>query len=428
MTPHSYLDDRRTFAAFLTDYVGYGIAMAAISMTTYLPMFLKSQTDSNVVIGLIPATFALARSFTCMLAAPYLERKRFIRIWMIVAMVVERTPLILCGVWIFFSRACSPGLVVAGVLILWTLYNLGNGLASTAWGSYFARVLSPQKRGRLNGWGISISALCGLAVVPAVEWLIESFGLPRGYGMAMSGGGLLLVAGSLIFLLGREAPFVEVKQRTDWRGYMREMVPILRSDARFRWFIVAACLWLISYTGFSYFTVYAIQQFGAGPNTVMWYTISMAAGSGFTGYICGQVAGKRGYTVVLLFGFGATIASMVAVFFTRQGEWMYPAFALAGCAMSASYISIINLPMELAQRQHVPTYVAVSAFVRGPVGTLAPLAAGIYLEFFDFTPLFLFCAFTGIVGAYLLNHFVREPRNAASDLPAKASVAGRERG
>lgn len=71
--------DRRKFAAFLTDYVDYGTAMAALSIATYLPMFLQENGASPVVIGLIPAACALGRAITGLLAAPYLERHSLIR-------------------------------------------------------------------------------------------------------------------------------------------------------------------------------------------------------------------------------------------------------------------------------------------------------------------------------------------------------------
>ena len=45
-------------------------------MVTYLPMFLRENGASNVVIGLIPGIYALTRAFTGLLAAPYVDRAR----------------------------------------------------------------------------------------------------------------------------------------------------------------------------------------------------------------------------------------------------------------------------------------------------------------------------------------------------------------
>ncbi len=91
--------DRRTFISFITDFVSYGIAMSAVSMATYLPLFLKTHGASDLVIGLIPAAFAAGR-MTGLLVAPVIEARPLIGRWMVAVMLVERLFLVLCGGWI----------------------------------------------------------------------------------------------------------------------------------------------------------------------------------------------------------------------------------------------------------------------------------------------------------------------------------------
>jgi hypothetical protein len=80
-------------------------------------------------------------------------------------------------------------------------------------------------------------------------------------------------------------------------------------------------------------------------------------------------------------------------------------------------MALVNMPMELGDRQRVPTYVALSAFVRGPVGALAPLAAGVYLEFFPYGPLYLASAALAALACFVVHRFVGEPR-AAPGVPS----------
>lgn len=408
--------DRRTFQAFLVDFVDYGIAMSAVSMATYLPLFLRTNGASNVVIGLIPAAFAAGR-MTGLLAAPRLECRSLIRRWMISAMLVERFPLFLCGVWILASAGYRPDLVVAGVMLLWTVYSLCNGWASTAWGAFAARALIPPERGKLSGLGNALGALSGLAVVPLVREAIGRYGLPLGYGSAVTLAGLLLTGSALVFLMAGEEPYPHLKPRVGLADYFRQIAPVLRGDRRFRWFLTVMGLWLAGTTGISYFTVYAMDRFQAGPTAVMGYTIAMALGSGIAGLVGGQAAGRGGFGRVFLVGIGLIIGSMLAAFAAAHSWWIYLAFALAGAGATASWMGVVNLPLELAARQDVPTYAAVATLVRGPIGALSPLAAGFYLERFAYPPLFLSCAAVSLVAGLLLVRFVREPRRDAVVVP-----------
>lgn len=412
--------DHRTFAAFLVDFVSYGVAMSAVSMATYLPLFLKTHGASDLIIGVIPAAFAAGR-MTGLLAAPLLECRPLIRRWMVTVMVLERLPLVLCGLWILLGAGARPQVVVAGVLGLWVVYTMTNGWASTAWGALVARSLDTRRRGLLHGAGNTLSALSGLAIVPLVGLAITRFGLARGYGGAFTAAGVLLMCSSLIFLRVREEPYPHVKARVGLALYFRQMAPLLRADRRFRWFLAVMALWLVGSTGAAYFTVYAMDRFAADPGMVMGYTLAMSAGAGLAGLIGGRMAGRVGFVRVYGVGMGLTAASMVAAYLAPASPWFYGAFALVGAGGTASWMAVINLPLELADRPDVPTYYAVAALVRGPAGALSPLAAGLYLQHFAHPPLFLFCALVSLLAIVLLRRHVSEPRPAPEVAAAAAS-------
>jgi len=399
---------RRTFAAFLIDFVNYGIATSAISMATYLPLYLKTNGASDLVIGLVPAAFAAGR-MTGMLAAPRLEARALIRGWMVRVMVIERLPLALCGLWILMGPDQRPGLMVLGVLALWVTYTVINGWATTGWGTFVSRGLSRPQRGQLSGLGFTLSAFTGLAVVPLVGMAITTFGLTRGYGGAFLAAGLMLTCSCLVFLRADETPYPHVKERVSLGAYLRQMGPVLRADRRYRWFLAVMSLWLVGATGAAYFTVYAMERFQADAGTVMGYTLAMSTGAGLAGLIGGRAANRVGFVRVFLVGIGLTAASMVVAGVTPVSMGMYLAFALTGAGGSSSWMAIINLPLELADPPDVPTYYAVASLVRGPAGALAPITAGLYLGHFSHPPLYLFCAVVCVVSGVLLRRYVSEP-------------------
>jgi MFS family permease len=402
-------ESRRAFAVFLTDFVSYGVAMSAISMATYLPLLLRTYGASEITIGMVPAIFAAGR-MTGLLAAPVLESLPLVRRWMVTAMFVERFSLILCGLWIMVGPATRPHVVVAGVLALWLVYTCTNGWASTAWGTSVARSLDRRRRGELTGLGSGLSALSGLAVVPIVGLAIAHFGLARGYGLAFTAAGLLLMGSCLVFLTVPEAPSAHVKIRVGLARYLKEMGPLLRQDRRYRWFLAAMALWLAGSTGSAYFTIYAMEHFGAGTGVVMGYTIAMSVGAGTAGLAAGRLSERLGFVRIFAAGIVLTMASMLVACVAPASGWMYAAFAITGAGGTVSWMAIINLPLELADGPNVPTYYAVASLVRGPAGAAAPIAAGLYLERFPYPPLFALCALSCLLAVLVLTRFVSDPQ------------------
>jgi len=388
--------------------------MSAISMTTYLPLFLRTHGASEIVIGLITAFFAAGR-MTGLLAAPLLESRSLIRRWMVGAMILERIPLILCGLWIWIGPSAHPQVIIAGVLALWFIYTVTNGWASTAWGAFVARSLDRQRRGRLMGLGSTLSAFSGLAVVPVVGLAITHLGLARGYGLAFTGAGLLLTSSCLVFLGVQEEPNPDIKERVGLSRYLKQMGPVMRDDRRFCWFLGAMVLWLVGSTGGAYFTIYAMKRFAADPSMVMGYTLALSAGGGTAGLAAGRMADRVGFVRIFAVGIVLTSVSMMMAGVAPASSWMYGAFAVMGAGGTASWIAVINLPLELADRPNIPTYYAVASLVRGPAGALAPIAAGLYLEKFPYPPLFAFCAVIALLSVVLLIRFVNEPQNDSGD-------------
>ena len=225
----------------------------------------------------------------------------------------------------------------------------------------------------------------------------------------------MLMCSCLVFLVADETPCAHVKERVDLSRYLRQMGPVLRADRRYRWFLTVMALWLVGSTGGAYFTVYAMERFGADAGTVMGYTLAMSAGAGLAGLIGGRAANRVGFVRVFLVGIALTAASMGVAGLTPVPSMMYLAFALTGAGGSASWMAIINLSLELAAPADVPTYYSVASVVRGPAGALAPIAAGLYLGHFPHPPLYLFCAAVCVVSGALLRRHVREPASGLAE-------------
>jgi Na+/melibiose symporter-like transporter len=338
------------------------------------------------------------------------ERRKRLRSFVILTMFLERTWLLLAGVWIMASGAASAQLTIAGLLALWALYSTGNGCATIVWTNLMARVVPITLRGRLAGWGGGISALTGIAMAMLVRYLVEALGLRMGYGLGFAVGGLLLTATSLVFLVVRESDTPSPAAESSLRDYVAALPAILSRDRAFRWFIVARMLWAVAATATPFYTVYAIARFGVGPGQVAWLAVASSLGWVAGSFLGGAAGDAKGYRVVLVASSLALVVAPLAAMAGGAIAIVAAVFVVDALGQSTGMLSGINTPLELAPAGQVAGYLAVNTIVLGPVRTLVPVAAGALAEWRGYPFLFGVCAVAGLSAALAFVLRVPEPR------------------
>jgi MFS family permease len=401
---------------FVLDYVIYGIGMSGISIATFLPMFLRSLTPSDIVIGLIPTLQMLGRTLPVLFIARWLERQGRLKYWVILAMLVERLPLVLCGLWILLPGTSVPQTLLWGVLALWLLYNLGGGCATSIWTNLVARVVPANLRGRMGGWGGGVSALTGIAVAVLARYLFGVLGLRVGYGLCFLGAGVLMFLVSFVFLRVREQPNAVTLPNISLWTYLAGLPDVLRRDHRFVWFLVARALWVIGSTATSFYTVYAMARFSVTPAMVAWLAMSMSLGGAMGSFLGGfgadAVGNKRVLVASALLLATATLVALLA----QHQVLLYVLYAINAIGQSSGMLSTQNLPLELARKGQVATYLAINTALLGPVTALAPLAAGVMVGYTGYHTLFAISAASSLLAVIVLCLRVPEPRGRVGAL------------
>jgi MFS family permease len=162
---------RRNYAAFLLDYVFFGVAFNFFNPTSVLPLFVSQLTDSSLLIGLSNTVFnacwMLPQLAFARLIADKPRKASYMR-----AGLGGRPLLAVIGLALWLGLSRNP----SGMLILFFvclgLWALSDGATSVAWFDILARALPMRARGRLMGTAQVVSGVIGIGAGALIGQII----------------------------------------------------------------------------------------------------------------------------------------------------------------------------------------------------------------------------------------------------------------
>jgi len=127
--------------------------------------------------------------------------------------------------------------------------------------------------------------------------------------------------------------------------------------------------------------------------------------------VLGWLADRRGHRLVMILGFGATLAgNVVAIAAPTLGAFGV-VFVMMGIQIAAMNVSNLNVMLEFAPETSTqPTYVGLGTTLQAPFAFVAPLAAGLLADALGFIAVFAVAAVAVSVALALLIARVRDPR------------------
>lgn len=402
--------DRRNFGLLLIDSFGWPLGMSLISMTTILPMFLQTLGASNIIIGLLPAVASLGGSLPQVFIANRVESLPIKKVWVVVVGMAERLPHLLVVPFILLFATKNPSVLVGAFFALWTVSWVSQGFNIPAYFAMMSKVIPPDRRGRLYGYGGAIGGVLGLVGAWGAGLALTRLPFPIGY-MVCFGGAFLVLTGSLLPLGWLDEPHCPREEAEPSRQeYLRRCVSLMRSNAGLRRFTLLQVLLSVAGVAAAFFTVHSLRGLHATTAEVALFNglglAVMTVGSLLGGPIADGIGHKRvNEWCVALMG-----ASAVAALLAHSVWLMYLAFALYSLAMAGLNISGLMLLLDFAPVTEVATFTAISGTIAAPFRFAAPILAGWLADRVGYSPVFAASAVASALGFVLIIRFMEDHR------------------
>ena len=419
---------RWNFFSFSVYTVFVLIAQAFVDPTTVLPVFVSHFTDSAVVIGSFVAIRNGCWAVPQLLTAGLIGRSPRVRPLAVLTTTVSRLSNAPLAIIVLLFANSRGTLVLVSFFAFYALYWLAAGTAGTPVPELSARVVAPQRRGRLWGTGQFMGGIGAVAVGFLVRWLLGSHGphFPTNWAIvfgaaaffgAISSGGLAIV---------REGKHATHQHRVPLVRYVVRAPALLAHNHAFARLVLTQVLFGLAAMGFPFYILLAREVLHISTGMVGIYLVAQTAGSTGGGLLCGYLADHFGNRTTIRLSMTAALATpllgLLSFALQSHGGVAQLVLALAflslgtSVAWSASmaYPNLVLETVPLGERQ---TYVALLNTIGG-LAALAPILGGVVLSVSNYPVLFGITALP-LIGGLAMSFRLHEPRRAPVLVPAE---------
>lgn len=418
--------------------LGFGIANGALLMladtiihpTIVLALFVSQISNSNLLVGLVPAiatgVWFLPQLFSAAIVQGR-ERQLPYAIW---SNVVRTLAIGLFGALGFIIGDRNPSFLLVAFFVLYSIYNLAAGFANVPSVDVFARSVPGNRLGFFFGqrslWGGVLGFMAGF-LIQRVLSMHDAF--PLNYALLFCASFFTLAIGTYVTAMIQEPRAARSRPPSSVAGQLRDAPALLAND-HFRHFLSFRAFLSIAALADPFYVVFAQRQLGAPDAVVGLYISAMTVARFASNLGWSPLADKRGNRLALQLA--ALIQMSVPLFalalppllrwsvVTRHvpssNHLLYYLFGIVfvayGIAMSGQNLANMTYLLDIAPEYERPAYVGLINTILGVVA-FVPVIGGTLLDHFGFQFLFII-AFLIDLGAVLASGMLHEPRIGSS--------------
>lgn len=385
------------FSVSIWDITFITLVLSFISRETVIPVLVSQLTDSKLVIGLVPAMWALGYYLPQLLTANWAEsmpyKKPFV---VLVGFVFERLPYLLIGLFLLSFAVSAPAIALVAVLAGLGLASSGAGLTMPPWLDMIAKVIPVRRRGIWLGLGYGFGQLMGVLGAYFVGRILVSRAFPSNFAL------LFFLAFGFAFIswvglaLTRE-PVSEVTKKVDpLLRYLGRLATVLKRDMNYRRYLTSKSLLNMAGMTSGFIAVYGTELFSLDGRGVGLMTAVLVGTLAVLHPVGGLVADRAGHKTVLAgAAIFAVLTSLSALVVGRAGAagptegtlaspfslgtvplGLLVTFVFLGAYLAADRTSSLSIILEFCAPEDRPTYIGLTNTVLAPILIGAPIFGG----------------------------------------------------
>ncbi len=421
---------RRNFIVNSLDTVWWFFGYSFVSVTTILPVYASTLTDSPLVIGLIPALTDAGWFLPQLFMAPWVERlPRRLRLVGVMGLV-ERVPTLFLAVAALGLATLPRSLAVTLFLILMIVRALAGGLVALPWQELIASIMPFTRRGRYFGFSHLLGQLVGILSAAISGLILARLAYPQNYALSFFVGFVAFIIswGFLLLTVEPESAHARPPAPPGDRAYLKQWSRILGGNVNFRTYLISRTLSYMGGMAFGFMAVYGIQRFDLPDAQAAAFTAILSA-SGMVGYgVWGAVGDQMGHKYVLQLAALFWLLALGVALLAPSAIVYYAVFALMGFSSAGGMIGDLNLAMEFGPEHERPTYIGLARTVTGPITLLAPVLGGALAQWASYPLMFGTSLAFAAAGLGMLWLRVVDPRNVPAPVSASEAESAHSQG
>jgi hypothetical protein len=406
--------DRRNFVAGLWHGAFLAFGLALTQSTTVISALIAELTGSAVWVGGLATVLTVAEALPQVFVARQIEPRPLKMPYLLVAIYLRVLSWGALAWLIYIIGAHRPELLAWILVILLAVFSVGGGLGNIAYTDIIGKVIPAGRLGAFFGGKGALAGPLSVGAALLAGRVLANVPYPESYALlfGLAAGGLVFA--SLGFWAMREPPAVTGTRPTPpWRDYWAQ---ILAASRNLKWLIVVQLLTGFSLMTLPFYVVYARDRLDAPPVAVGWFLLAQVTGGFAANLLWARLVDRAGSRKMLaVCATNSASVPVLAVMLSRFG-WiaLMPVFLLAGAIYEGRKVGFNSALIELAPDVARPTYAGLNSVLILPLSFL-PLLAGLLLEHWSYTALYLLAAVFIAAGAAVAWRWAGQPQKGASN-------------
>jgi MFS family permease len=393
-----------------------------VNAPTFIPAYLHMISGSDFYVSLGASLQQLGGVISPIAGAAQIEhRKSILPVSMFLGtmMRVQILAIALAG-WFLGG---TP--LLFAVLTFLFLLGLFSGPQGVAFQFLLAKMIPIERRGQLQGWrnltgGIIAASLSYFAG----KYLVGHNVFGNGYGTTFALAFILTSLGLTFFsFLVREPEPPTIRPRTAMRDRMRELVPMLKSNPGFMYFMLARTFAIASRVAQPFYIIYVGKKIGFTGDVVGMLSLAFLGADTVMSVGWGYLADRYGFRSNFIIALIFWIASTILLMSVSSPLWLFIAFFGLGAGNSGYQMSAQNIVFEFGHRDDMAMRLAFSNTAESVMSALGPLLGGVIAASFGYFTVFWVAVVCEAIALVLLVTLVEEPRKKRLQLEAEKAAA-----
>jgi MFS family permease len=406
MTPNQFESsvNRRNFMGGLWHGAFLALGVALTQPTTVISAFVADLTDSTIWVGGLSTVLTVAGALPQLFVARWIEPRPRKMPYLMLAIYLRVLSWGLLAVLVYTIGDKHPttlAWILVGMLVV---FYAGGGLGNIPYTDIIGKIIPEDRRGAFFGGKGALAGPLSVGAALLARQILAHASYPNNYAMLFGLAAAGLAVASLGFWAIREPTFASDKQTIPpWRTYWQQ---VLAASLRLKVLVVVQLLTGFSLMALPFYVVYARKQLDAPAEAIGWFLLAQVSGGMLSNLVWARQVDRVGsrwmlFTCAVI----STLTPLLAIALGAFG-WLalLPVFFLAGATFDGRKVGFQSALLELAPATERATYAGLNAVLILPAAFL-PLVAGLFLQQWSYTVLFVFvAAFIGL-GAIIIQQW-----------------------